>query len=180
VRDAPALSVGQVVRRPVDEVGHPDQVEGVHHAPVELGTLEAEVGGPERHVLADGAEEELVVGILEDDADAAAHLLEVLLVHRQPADHDRAPAGPWSDTEDAVEVQHQGGLAGAVGTEERDPLTAVDVQVDAEQGLVAVGVGEGEPAHVQHGGAHRDSSVWGSLPSYPRESMARWTRSPRS
>ena len=32
---------------------------------------------------------------------------------------------------------------------------AVDVQVDAEERLVAVGVGVGEPADVEDGGAHR-------------------------
>ena len=56
---------------------------------------------------------------------------------------------PAPAVEDAVEVQHQRGLAGTVGAEQRDPLAAVDVQVDAEQRLVAVGVGEGEPADVE-------------------------------
>ena len=55
-----------------------------------------------------------------------------------------APGG-----EDAVEVQHQRGLAGAVGAEQRDPLAPVDVQVDPEQRLVAVGVGVGEAADVE-------------------------------
>ena len=54
--------------------------------------------------------------------------------------------------EDAVEVQHQRGLAGAVGPEQGDPLARVDVQVDAEQRLVAVGVGVGEAADVEDGG----------------------------
>ncbi len=73
------------------------------------------------------------------------------LLDRQPADRDRARAGG----EDAVEVQHQRGLAGAVGAEQRDPLALVDVQVDAEQRLVAVGVGEGEAPDVEDGDAHR-------------------------
>ena len=85
-RDPAALAVGQVVRRAVDEVGHADAVERVHHPAVQLGALEAEVGRPEGDVLADGAEEELVVGVLEDDADAAPDLLQVLLGDRQPAD----------------------------------------------------------------------------------------------
>ena len=46
-------------------------------------------------------------------------------------------------------MQHQRGLAGAVGAEQRDPLAAVDVQVDAEERLVAVGVGEGQAADVE-------------------------------
>ena len=41
-------------------------------------------------------------------------------------------------------MQHEGGLAGAVGAEQRDPLATLDGEVDAEQRLVAVGVGEGQ------------------------------------
>ena len=37
--------------------------------------------------------------------------------------------------QDPVEVQDEGGLAGAVGTEHGDALAPVDVQVDAEEGL---------------------------------------------
>ena len=116
---------------------------------VEGGTLEAEVGRAEGDVLAHAAEEELVVGVLEDDADPAADLLEVLLLHRQPADGHRAGAGG----EDAVEVQHQRRLAGAVGPEQRDPLALVHVQVDAVQRLMPVGVGERETADVEDRGA---------------------------
>ena len=56
-------------------------------------------------------------------------------------------------------MQHERGLAGPVGSEEGDPLAAVDVEVDAEESLVTVGVGEGEVPHVEHRGAH------GSRPS---------------
>jgi ABC-type multidrug transport system ATPase subunit len=59
--------------------------------------------------------------------------------------------------EDPVEVEHQRGLAGAVGAEQRDPLAGVDVQVDAVERLVAVGVGVGESTDVEDGGAHRGS-----------------------
>ena len=51
--------------------------------------------------------------------------------------------------QDAVEVQDQRGLAGAVGPEQRDPLALGDRQVDAKQGLVAIGVGEGQAGHLQ-------------------------------
>ena len=67
---------------------------------------------------------------------------------------------PGAGGEDAVEVQHQRGLAGAVGAEQGDPLAPVDVQVHAEQRLVAVGVGEGEAADVEDGGH-------ASLPGHP-------------
>ena len=87
---------------------------------------------------------------LPDHADPAADLLHVLLLHGQAADGDRAPAR----RQDAVEVEHQGGLAGTVRAEQRHPLAAVHVQVDAEQGLVAVGVGVGQPLDVEHRRGH--------------------------
>ena len=82
---------------------------------------QAGVGRPERHVLADGRHEQLVVGVLEDDADPATDLRQVRFATGSPLTVDRAGAGG----EDAVQVQHQGGLAGAVGPEQGDPLTAV-------------------------------------------------------
>ena len=52
--------------------------------------------------------------------------------------------GAGARVEDAVEVQDEGGLARAVGAEQGDAFAAADGQVDAEEGLVAVGVGVGE------------------------------------
>ena len=52
-------------------------------------------------------------------------------------------------------MQHERGLAGAVGPQERDPLTLLDPEIDAVQRLVAVGVGEREPPDVENGDAHR-------------------------
>jgi hypothetical protein len=54
----------------------------------------------------------------------------------------------------AVEMEDERGLAGAVRAEQGDPLPRVDVQVDAEEGLVSVGVGEGDAVHLDHGDAH--------------------------
>ena len=65
---------------------------------------------------------------------------------------------PQSGHQDAVEVQHERGLAGTVGAEQRDPLALVDVQVDAVQRLVAVGVGERDALQVEDGDAHVRSS----------------------
>ena len=76
--DPPALAEGQVVRRPVGEVAHPDAVERLDDARVELGAAQAEVGRPERHVVAHRRHEQLVVGVLEDDADPASHLEQVV------------------------------------------------------------------------------------------------------
>ncbi|CAM5559858.1 hypothetical protein STENM223S_09510 [Streptomyces tendae] len=115
-------------------------------------------------------------------------------------------------------MEHEGRLARAVRPEQRDPLAARDGEVHAEQGLVPVGVGEGEAGDVEGGGrvghgaaghgvvGHRvhpsrqttsaahgrvsaydhcareavTSSITGIEPAYPRLTIARWTRSPRS
>ncbi len=50
-----------------------------------------------------------------------------------------------------LRVEDEGGLAGAVGTEQGDPLAAPDGQVHPEEGLVAVGVGVREAADVEGG-----------------------------
>ncbi len=144
------------MRRAVGVLGHADRLERLQHPALELGTAQAEVLGPEGDVLADGAHEQLVVGVLEHDADAAADLEQVLLGHRQARDRDAAQAGH----QDAVEVQHQRGLAGTVRTEQGDPLSLVDVEVDAVQRLVTVRVREGDALEVEDGNAH-----WGILPS---------------
>ena len=77
--------------------------------------------------------------------------LQVPFVDRETARRDRAGAR----REDAVEVQHQGRLAGAVGPEHRDALARVHVEVDTEQRLVSVGVGEREAAYVEDRRARR-------------------------
>ena len=47
-------------------------------------------------------------------------------------------------------MQHEGGLAGAVGAEQRDPFPLVHMEIDAKQRLVAVGVGVGQAPHVEN------------------------------
>ena len=51
-------------------------------------------------------------------------------------------------------MQDQGGLARAVGAEQRDALALVHMEIYAEQGLVTVGVGVGQPAHLEDRAAH--------------------------
>ncbi len=69
----------------------------------------------------------------------------------EPADPHLARAA----TEDAVEVEDERGLAGAVRAEESDPFALVDGEVDAEERAVAVGVGEGDAADVERGDVER-------------------------
>ena len=117
----------------------PTAVSASYDPLVELVAAQAEVRRSERDVVADRGHEQLVVGILEHDAHPAADLLQVLLHDGQAADAHRRPAcaacTPFRCSTSVV-------LPGAVRAEQRHPLTAPDREVDAEQRLGAVRVGE--------------------------------------
>ena len=71
-RDAPLLPAGKLHRRPFlvppQDLRHPPQCLG--HSLPDLLRGEPQVERSEGHVVTDGGAEELVVAILEDDADA--------------------------------------------------------------------------------------------------------------
>jgi hypothetical protein len=206
-RDPAALPERQVVRRPVGVLGHPDPLERLEDPRVELGAAQAGVGRAEGDVVADRRHEQLVVRVLEDEPDPPPHLGQVRPRDVQPADPDRpGPGAAGGRAEDPVEVQHQRRLAGAVGAEQRHPLPRLDPQVDPEQRLPPVGVGEGQALDVDRGGhvalqaraasrapasgsaaatAHcpalaPEVSSSSERPVQPRASIAWCTRSPRS
>jgi hypothetical protein len=123
-------------------------------------TRSSEVRRPERHVVPHGRHEQLVVRVLEHQADLPPYLGKVVAVQARSADLDPAAAGPAGHrAEDPVQVQDERGLAGAVRAEQRDPLTALDGEVDTEQGLPAVGVGEDETLDVDRGAAHKPTTL---------------------
>jgi hypothetical protein len=74
-RHAPALAHRQLVGGPLRRVLHPHGGERLGDAPAHIGALEPQVERPERHVLRHRRHEELVVGILEHEAHAAAKLV---------------------------------------------------------------------------------------------------------
>ena len=53
-------------------------------------------------------------------------------------------------------MEDEGGLARTVGAEERHPLAGMNVQVDAIEGAVPIGVGKPDRPHVENGHAHED------------------------
>jgi hypothetical protein len=135
-RDPSALAEAEVMRRPVCVGGHADGVEGAEDAPVELGTAQPEIGRAECDVVTHCRHEQLVVGILEDDADPPADLGEVTLDDGEAGDAHLAVRGEV----DAVQVQYERGLARTVGPEERHLLAGLDREVDAEQRVMPVGI----------------------------------------
>ena len=48
-------------------------------------------------------------------------------------------------------MQYQRGFAGAVRSEKRNPLAAVDREVDAKQRLESIGIGERETIYIERG-----------------------------
>ena len=56
-------------------------------------------------------------------------------------------------------MQHERGLAGTVGSEQRDAFALVDVQVDTEERLGAVRVGVRQAADVEHRDGHQGTSA---------------------
>ena len=116
------------------------------HARVELGTADAEVGRAERDVLADRRHEQLVVRVLEDDADPAADLAQVR--RRRPA--ARPPStSPCPPRRMPLRCRTRVVLPAPFGPSRATRSPRSTREVDAEQRLVAVGVGEGEAAHDQ-------------------------------
>ena len=133
------------MRRAIGLVLQPDAGERGVDALAQRVAAQPEVGRPEGDVGAHVGHEELVVGVLEDDPDAAADLGARARGQLEAADADR----PVAALEHPVELQDERRLAGAVGAEDRDALADRDAQVDAGQGRAAVRVGEAQAAHVE-------------------------------
>ena len=93
----------------------------------------------------------------------------------RPAARDRD--GPGAGGEDAVEVQHQRGLAGAVGAEQRDPLAA---RGRAGRRRTAPGGRRGRRRRGRGPRGPGARHVRASGRCSRGDSIARWTRSPRS
>ncbi len=83
------------------EAAHAHRAQGTLDAMVDVCLRDAHVDGAEGDVFAHGGAEELVVGVLEDEADGGADALDRGRLHGRAVDGDAAVA----TTEDAVEVQ---------------------------------------------------------------------------
>ena len=93
-----------------------DCVQRRRDALVALGSRRPEIGWTEGHVVAHGLHEELVVGILEDRADATADLGDGVGFETEIAERDRTAL----QGEQSVQMQREGGLARAVRAEHSD------------------------------------------------------------
>jgi hypothetical protein len=129
------------------EIGQADLGECGADARGDVGPGEGELLGAEGNVFEDGGAEELVVGVLKEQAHLAADGVEIGLDDGLAEDVDGTVVAE-SLREEAVEVKKKSGFAGAVGADEGDTLGGRDAEGDGGEGLPAVGVAEGEVVHV--------------------------------
>ena len=177
------------------------------HPVLELVAPQPEVGRTEGHVVAHGGHEQLVVGVLEHERHPAADLG---VGWPAPPPARRRPPSPVGGSQDAVEVQHEGGLAGAVGPEHGHPLPrlrrrgrrrrgpagrrgrrtqspATSMQVGHRRATRAtMATQRPRPRARRRRAAHARRGAWWwcscghRARRSPGRTMARWTRSPRS
>ena len=138
-RHTALLSARQVERRHLRHavVVEPHHVERVADGAVDLPVVHAEVARAEGDVGAHRLGEELVLGVLRDEADEPAELAALLLVGgREPVDGHRALRRQLG----AVAVLGQGRLARAGVADDRNELAVVDREADVvERGTEHLG-----------------------------------------
>ena len=109
-----------------------------------------EIQGAEGDVVEDGRHEELVVGVLEDDADLPADLLPGLLPERNLPDRH----GPRRRKQVTVHVEEQRRLPRAVRADDADRLAVGDQERNSFQRLRAVRVPETDVPELEEVMAH--------------------------
>ena len=156
------LPVAEHMRGAVPEVGDLERLERVFDATACLYLGDAEIQRPERHVLVHAAGEELVVGILEDEADGRAQRREPLAVVGDRLATQQHRPGPRP--QGAVEMQEKGGLAGAVRADDRQAATGAHLEREPrETGHVAVAERDLSGAEDRPGG-RREGLVGSTAP----------------
>ena len=107
----------------------------------------APLPGAESHILADGRREELVVGVLEQEADLAADAEQVGLDDRQAVDEHGGLIGRRL-RQDAVQMKQKRRFSGAVRADQSDGLALRDAEGDIFEGGPAVGISKAQVFHV--------------------------------
>ncbi len=121
-------------------------------APAHLLLRPAHLQGPEGDLVEDGRVEELDVGVLEDEADAAAEG-ERRVVVGEAFFGERLAEGldpPAIGEIEPVEEPEKRRLARAVGAEQHDALAGHDAQAEAVEGRRLV-IGVADIGHVEDG-----------------------------
>src|SRR5579863_468290 len=144
------------MRGAVAQVGEVEAFERFLDAAADFGFGKAELQRAEGEFVEDAGVEELDVGVLEDDAGAAAEAEEEFLVLETGFGEIFAEEGDGSlaGKRQAGEHAEEGGFAGTVGSEQREPLAREDAERETvERGGSVVKIRYA--ADVEGGRAHR-------------------------
>lgn len=131
-----------------------------------LGGRHAVVERPERHVLEQGGEKELVVGILEHQAYPTAQVAGRFGARDQSVHRHSTGVGE----EQRVEMLEQRALARPGGAEQGDPLAGLNGEGDGLEGRRAVRVPEAEllyPDESRHHGLRHVITRCATMPRWP-------------
>ena len=142
-RDPLLLTGAQMIGSAFERMRHADALQDRSRPRQRIVGGQAQVQRAERHVFQNRGHEQLLVGILKHHADLGADLLERRVGQRQAADFDGAFA-----TQQSVQVQDEGGLAGSVGAEQRHGFSGIEMKVDAVERLGPVGILIAQPANL--------------------------------
>jgi len=117
-------------------------LQGKAHIPLDLLGWISQVGRPEGDVLVNRRGKELIIGVLEDHAHRSAHGPQACRIVLQWPAGKKNLSG--AGTEDAVDHQHEGGLACSIGPHQchLGSLLQADVYVLQSQGAVSIGEAE--------------------------------------
>src|SRR5581483_9397414 len=148
-REPLPFALRQEERIGVALVREPGPLEAARDALGERLGREREVTGPERDLVLDGRGEELVVGVLEDEADVARDPSRTRARRVAAGDADRARGRQQK----AGQVLRESRLPRAVVADERDELAGADRERDPVERDGAVGVHVPQVLHVGERGA---------------------------
>ena len=150
--DALLLAAGEACGVGLGEGAHGDAVELAADAALDLGGLDAEVLGAEGDVVLHDRGDDLVVGVLEHEAEALARAAVRGEVDVAAGEDLLAQERHVAGVRGEEPRQHEGerGLARAVGAQDADVLAGTDVERDVVEGERAALVAEGDVGERGH------------------------------
>ena len=155
-RNQALFAARELVRDALGEAVEAESVEGAFGDSTCLRSATAKVEGTERYVFEDGRAEQLIVGVLEEQASALADFAEPFLIDAVDAKgFDAAGGRPHEADHDP----QQSRLAGAVSADQRHPLPRVKLKVGTVQNGVTSRVGKGDTTETEERIVHRSASA---------------------
>ena len=137
--DALLFAGAQVMAEAILVGAHAYTLERMPRSLAHLGGGQPHVQRPEGHILDDRRRKQLVVRILEHQADRGADCVKVVVAHGSTTNAHLARAA-----QDAVQMQQQRALASAVRSHQRHLLSGLDGERHAAQGRLTIRIAERE------------------------------------